>query len=89
MSPGSRVPEQSVTTSAPSSGISPISRTALAVWAARSAVSGWMGLKVAETLGMATPAPSNARRTAATWAGSTSPPRVDRPMAAKFQWASG
>ena len=78
-----------MTTPAPSSGTSPISRTAWVVWAARSLVSGWMRLKVAETLGMATPAPSNAPRTAATCAWSTSPPRVGRPMAAKFQWASG
>jgi hypothetical protein len=48
-----------------------------------------MTLKVAETLGMPTPAPSEADRTAATWAWSTSSARVERPMAAKFQWARG
>ncbi len=56
MSSGSRVPEHRVTTSAPSSGTRPISRAACAVWAARRSGSGWMTLKVAETLGMATPA---------------------------------
>jgi hypothetical protein len=48
-----------------------------------------MRLKVAETLGMATPAPSKARRTAVTSASSTSAARVERPIAVKFQWASG
>jgi Ribulose bisphosphate carboxylase large chain, catalytic domain len=84
----SRVPEQSVTTSAPSSRTRPISRPACAVCSARRSVSGWMTLKVAETLGMPTPAPSNACRTAVTCASSASPARVERPIAAKFQCAS-
>ena len=62
-----------------------MSRAACAVWAARRSGSGWMTLKVAETLGMATPTRSNARRTAATCARPTSPARVERPTAAKFQ----
>jgi hypothetical protein len=46
-----------------------------------------MTLKVAETLGIPTPAASKARRTAAKLASSASAARVGWPMAAKFQWA--
>jgi hypothetical protein len=64
-----------------------MSRAASKVWRVRRSVSGWMTLKVAETLGMPTPAAANADRTAANPASSTPAARVGWPMAAKFQWA--